>query len=115
MKNNIHLSDLISDSSMADDYDPNAMSVEKAKAWIANFLNPIDQKETIHIKDALNRILAEPIIATMNVPNHDNSAMDGYAINLDLLSDNGPFKLKSRVNFLQGTSWKAMQKKLCAL
>ena len=49
MKNNIHLSDLISDSSMVDDYDPNAMSVEKAKAWIANFLNPIDQKETIHI------------------------------------------------------------------
>jgi molybdopterin molybdotransferase len=94
MKKDIHLSDLISDSSMAGDYDPNAMSVEKAKAWIANFLNPIDQKETIHIKDALNRILAEPIIATMNVPNHDNSAMDGYAINLDLLSDNGPFKLK---------------------
>ena len=94
MKKNIHLSDLISDSSMVDDYDPNAMSVEKAKAWIANFLNPIDQKETIHIKDALNRIVAEPIIATMNVPNHDNSAMDGYAINIDLLNDHGPFKLK---------------------
>jgi len=94
MKKDIHLSDLISDSSMVDDYDPNAMSVEKAKAWIANFLNPIDQKETIHIKDALNRIVAEPIIATMNVPNHDNSAMDGYAINIDLLNDHGPFKLK---------------------
>ena len=94
MKKDIHLSDLIVDASMLDDYDPNAMSVEKAKAWIANFLNPIDQKETIHIKDALNRIVAEPIIATMNVPNHDNSAMDGYAINIDLLNDHGPFKLK---------------------
>ena len=94
MKKDIHLSDLISGSGMLDDYDPNAMSVEKAKAWIANFLNPIDQKETIHIKDALNRIVAEPIIATMNVPNHDNSAMDGYAINIDLLNDHGPFKLK---------------------
>jgi molybdopterin molybdotransferase len=70
------------------------MSVAKAKAWIANFLKPIDQKETIHIKDALNRVVAEPIIATMNVPNHDNSAMDGYAMNIDLLPDHGPFKLK---------------------
>ncbi len=94
MKKDISLSDLISDSSMTDGYDPNAMSVAKAKAWITNFLKPIDQKETIHIKDALNRVVAEPIIATMNVPNHDNSAMDGYAMNLDLLPDHGPFKLK---------------------
>ena len=94
MKKDISLSDLISDSSMTDGYDPNAMSVAKAKAWITNFLKPIDQKETIHIKDALNRIVAEPIIATMNVPNHDNSAMDGYAMNIDLLPDHGPFKLK---------------------
>ncbi len=94
MKKDISLSDLISDSSMTDGYDPNAMSVAKAKAWIANFLKPIDQKETIHIKDALNRIVAEPIIATMDVPNHDNSAMDGYAMNIDLLPDHGPFKLK---------------------
>jgi molybdopterin molybdotransferase len=104
MKKDIHLSDLISDSSMVDDYDPNAMSVEKAKAWIANFLNPIDQKETIHIKDALNRIVAEPIIATMNVPNHDNSAMDGYAINIDLLNDHGPFKLKVTGKLLAGNA-----------
>ncbi len=94
MKKDISLSDLISDSSMTDGYDPNAMSVAKAKAWITNFLKPIDQKETIHIKDALNRIVAEPIIATMDVPNHDNSAMDGYAMNIDLLPDHGPFKLK---------------------
>ena len=104
MKKNIHLSDLISDSSLVDDYDPNAMSVEKAKAWIANFLNPIDQKETIHIKDALNRIVAEPIIATMSVPNHDNSAMDGYAINIDLLNDHGPFKLKVTGKLLAGNA-----------
>ncbi len=94
MKKDISLSDLISDSSMTDGYDPNAMSVAKAKAWITNFLKPIDQKETIHIKDALNRVVAEPVIATMNVPNHDNSAMDGYAMNIDLLPDHGPFKLK---------------------
>jgi molybdopterin molybdotransferase len=104
MRKDIHLSDLISGSSMTDDYDPNAMSVEKAKAWIANFLNPIDQKETIHIKDALNRIVAEPIIATMNVPNHDNSAMDGYAMNLDLLTDHGPFKLKVTGKLFAGNS-----------
>ncbi|HCC72762.1 MAG TPA: molybdopterin molybdenumtransferase MoeA, partial [Methylophilaceae bacterium] len=90
----ISLKDLISDSKMTHDYDPDAMSVEKAKAWIANFLNPVSEYEIIHIKDALNRIVAEPIVATINVPNHDNSAMDGYAINLTKLPSDGPFSLK---------------------
>ena len=90
----ISLKDLISDSKMTHDYDPDAMSVEKAKAWIANFLNPVSEYEIIHIKDALNRIVAEPIVATINVPNHDNSAMDGYAIDLTKLPSDGPFNLK---------------------
>jgi len=90
----ISLKDLVLDSPVAHDYDPNAMSVERAKTWISNFLNPITDYEKIHIKDALNRIVAEPVVATMNVPNHNNSAMDGYAINLSSLSDHGPFSLK---------------------
>ena len=94
MKKDISLSDLISESNIEHDYDPNAMSVEKAKIWIANFLNPINQQETIHIKDALHRIVAESVTADINVPNYDNSAMDGYAINIDVLNGDGPFNLK---------------------
>ncbi|MBL4615054.1 MAG: molybdopterin molybdotransferase MoeA [Magnetovibrio sp.] len=36
--------------------------------------------ETISIRDALGRILAQDIIAPLDVPPHDNSAVDGYAV-----------------------------------
>ncbi len=36
--------------------------------------------EKVHFTSALNRICAEDIIATVNIPYHTNSAMDGYAI-----------------------------------
>ena len=85
MKKDISLSDLISKSNIEHDYDPNAMSVEKARTWITNFLSPLEQEETIHIKDALHRILSKSVKANINVPNYDNSAMDGYAINIDSL------------------------------
>jgi molybdopterin molybdotransferase len=32
------------------------------------------------VKDALARVLAQDIVPTINVPAHDNSAMDGYAV-----------------------------------
>ena len=102
MKKDISLSDLISESNIVQDYDPNAMSVEKAKTWIANFLKPSDQQEIIHIKDALHRIVAESITASINVPNHDNSAMDGYAININILNGDGPFSLKVTGKLLAG-------------
>ena len=38
----------------------------------------------IRLLDAcLDRILAEPLVAPMNVPPHDNSAVDGYAVYFD--------------------------------
>ena len=114
MKKDLSLSALVSDATMVNDYDPNAMSVEKAKAWITHFLQSIDKKESIHIKDALHRVLANSIIATMNVPNHDNSAMDGYAINTEQLDEQGPFSLRVTGklfagNELEGTTKEAVR------
>lgn len=45
--------------------------------------------ETISINDALGRVLAEPICSSVNVPPHDNSAMDGYALCFSDLSPQG--------------------------
>lgn len=114
MKKDLSLSTLVSDAAMVNDYDPNAMSVEKAKTWINHFLHNIDQKESIHIKDALHRVLAKSVIATMNVPNHDNSAMDGYAINTEQLDKQGPFSLRVTGklfagNKLEGTTKEAVR------
>jgi molybdopterin molybdotransferase len=62
------------------DYDPNSMPVEQARKYIANFLEPVTSSEKVSIRDSLGRILSENVISPVNVPQHDNSAMDGYAM-----------------------------------
>lgn len=73
------LTQLATQSNLPDDYDPNAMSVSQARHFIAQFLEPVQAVETLLIKDALGRVLAKPVISGINVPGHNNSAMDGYA------------------------------------
>lgn len=66
--------------SCADDYDPESMPVAKAREFIRAFLTPVSGTERVHIRSALGRVLAEDIVSTLDVPAHDNSAMDGYAM-----------------------------------
>lgn len=42
----------------------------------------IDESEPVSLADADGRILAEPLIATLDLPPWPNSAMDGYALRL---------------------------------
>jgi len=81
-------------ASCADDYDPNSMPVDKARHFIRTYLSPVQAKESIHLRGALGRVLAEDILSPCNVPNHDNSAMDGYAINGSDLPATGLATLK---------------------
>jgi len=80
--------------SSADDYDPNAMPVEKARSHIRAFLEPVTAVERQNIRAALGRVLAEDVISPVNVPQHDNSAMDGYAVRFDDLKQDGKATLK---------------------
>jgi molybdopterin molybdotransferase len=74
--------------SCADDYDPNSMAVDKAREVIARFLTPLTAIERVHVRSALGRVLAADVISPLDVPAHDNSAMDGYAVRFaDLKSD----------------------------
>jgi len=66
--------------SCADDYDPNSMPVERARALIRQFLTPVGAIERVHIRQALDRVLAEDVVSPFAVPGHDNSAMDGWAV-----------------------------------
>ena len=68
------------EASCADDYDPNSMPVERARALIRMFLEPVTAQERVHIRLSLNRVLAADVVSPLDVPGHDNSAMDGYAI-----------------------------------
>lgn len=87
------ISHLISGHHGIDDYEPNSMSVAKARLHIRNYLNPVTQNEFIDLRSALGRILATDILSPANVPNYDNSAMDGYAFNADNITPNASTKL----------------------
>jgi len=66
--------------SCLDGYDPDALRVDKAREAILACLSPIGDVEPVPIQKALGRVLAEDIVPRINVPAHDNSAMDGYAV-----------------------------------
>lgn len=59
---------------------PGLLPVNEAIARIIGALTPITATENVALADSLDRVLAENIIAPINVPGGDNSAMDGYAL-----------------------------------
>ena len=54
-------------------------SVDAARAAIAAALQAITETQTVALGHALGRVLAADVISPIDVPAHDNSAMDGYA------------------------------------
>jgi molybdopterin molybdotransferase len=64
------------------------LTVAGALAEIEARVAPVVETEAVHLSAAAGRILAWDIIATMNLPPHDNSAVDGYAVaHADLMPD----------------------------
>jgi len=61
-------------------YDPDALHVAKAREAMRACITPIADSEKVPVRNALSRVLAEEIVPGINVPSHDNSAMDGYAV-----------------------------------
>jgi molybdopterin molybdotransferase len=80
--------------SCADDYDPNSMPVDKAREVIARFLSPVSMSARVHVRAALGRVLAADVISPLDVPAHDNSAMDGYAVRFADLKADGEVTLR---------------------
>jgi len=82
------------DISCADDYDPNSLPVDRARAVIREFLSPVTAVERVHIRAALGRVLAEDVVSPLDVPGHDNSAMDGWAVRFADLRKEGETTLR---------------------
>jgi molybdopterin molybdotransferase len=59
---------------------PGLISVEQAIEKILAQAVPVEQVEQVELLEALNRVLAEDLYSTIDVPGYDNSAMDGYAV-----------------------------------
>lgn len=68
-------------TSCMSDYDPHAMPVKQAQAIIRDCITAVSAIEKVALRSALDRVLASDIISPIDVPAHDNSAMDGYAFN----------------------------------
>jgi molybdopterin molybdotransferase len=56
------------------------LSVDEALAALLAGARPLDAVETISTMDATGRVLARPVRSTIDVPEADNTAMDGYAV-----------------------------------
>lgn len=71
------------------------LTVDQARDWLLQRARPLTATETVPLLQALGRILATPLLASLDVPPHDNSAMDGYALNT---ADSGqPLPLSQRI------------------
>ena len=59
------------------------LSVKDAETIIFNHVQPLNQENDLEVVDlltAFHRILATPVISSLDFPHWDNSAMDGFAV-----------------------------------
>jgi molybdopterin molybdotransferase len=85
--------DALTRLTQAADYDPTSMPVEKARAFIWQTLTPCCGEEVVPLKNAVGRTLSRDVVSPLNVPGHDNSAMDGYAFRFADVVANGETRL----------------------
>ncbi|HEU4853479.1 MAG TPA: gephyrin-like molybdotransferase Glp [Telluria sp.] len=85
---------LVDVTSCLDAYDPEALPVRDAQRVIREFITPVRAVEQVALRAALGRVLAQDVISPINVPAHDNSAMDGYAFGGSQLSPDAPVTLR---------------------
>lgn len=63
------------------------MPVEAAMAKLLGAVSKVKETELVDLSDCLGRVLAQDVKSTLNVPPHDNSGMDGYALRAEDLID----------------------------
>ena len=56
------------------------MPVAEVERIIAERVSPVGEIESVPLVAALGRVLAEDVVAPINLPPFDNSAVDGYAV-----------------------------------
>ncbi len=61
-------------------FDPDALALDEAIRRIVEQVVPISDTEAVALAQAFGRILADDLSSTVDVPAHDNAAMDGYSL-----------------------------------
>jgi len=75
---------------------PGLLPFEQALSDMLDQVTPITDVISLPIEQALNFVLAQDIQSPLNVPPHDNSAMDGYAFAIESLSNSTTMTLAGR-------------------
>lgn len=57
------------------------MSAAEAMTVLKSHLHAVTGTESVKLAASRGRVLAAPVVATRDVPPHDNAAVDGYAVN----------------------------------
>ena len=65
------------------------LSADEARATLVAAAEALHDTEVVPLDAALGRVLAADVVSPLDVPGHDNSAMDGYAINSRDSNDGG--------------------------
>lgn len=85
-------------------YDPQALSVQQVGEFLQQLVQAVRDTEALPLFDALDHVLAQDVMSPINVPPHNNSAMDGYAFDGAQLSDQ-PLQLRVVGTALAGRAW----------
>ena len=86
-------------------YDPNSLRAADVNRFLERLVAPVQESEDIGIFDALGRVLADDLVSPISVPPHDNSAMDGFALDGQALQAGQPLRLRVVGTVLAGEIW----------
>jgi molybdopterin molybdotransferase len=76
---------------------PGMLPVAEALALLAERVRPLAGTDTIAVAQALGRVLAEDVVSAVNVPPHDNSAVDGWGFAAAARPDDGTLPVAGTV------------------
>jgi molybdopterin molybdotransferase len=76
------------------------LRLDEAREKILEAVRPVELRESVLLRESLGRVLAMPVLSAVDVPSHDNSAMDGYALSGAELPTEGERGFR-----VLGTSW----------
>ena len=91
-------------------YDPQALPANEVLNFLDHLVSPVQDQESVDIFSALGRVTAQDVISPIDVPPHDNSAMDGFAFAGEQLSDSQSLSLKVVGTALAGKAWEGTVK-----
>ncbi|WP_395007177.1 molybdopterin molybdotransferase MoeA, partial [Undibacterium sp.] len=83
------------------------LSVAQAQNWIQAHISVISESENVDLKSALGRVLSQDVLSPIDVPSHNNSAMDGYAFDGAQLSKDHTLDLRIAGNAFAGHPYTA--------